>query len=323
MKTRSKLLLIGWAMLLSLCVRQADAALVNWTVDSANSYVRINLPLNSTVSISGTAVTIRLRNADNSAWSDAGGRMSRFSGTLATEYSEDTFGPGSPNHIQYLDGSHALQSINFGSFRPDPDQFSPTATNASNPQGQYTDTGGSPHSFAIRFNLQSLLLVNLPPVYYGLRDIQYSAGSGLIALVGSGGNYTAGANASTFGWSDGLVDIDAPNMGVLLGQLIPDSSGGSLASWFSTNLETNSGGLTITNLGGLSRQLDQNIDIPVYFAAYDFGTSQTSDDWILAGRLQGRLRAFATVPEPTSGVLVGIAAASSLLRRRRKKRQYE
>ncbi|MBX3422733.1 MAG: PEP-CTERM sorting domain-containing protein [Pirellulaceae bacterium] len=319
MKTKSKLLLIGWAMLLSLCVRQADAALVNWTVDSANSYVRINLPLNSTFTLSGTNLSVRLRNADNSAWSDAGGRMSRFSGTLATEYSEDTFGPGSPNHIQYLDGSHALQSINFGSFRPDPDQFSPTATNASNPDGQYTATGGSPHSFALRVNWTSFFPSGTIG-FLGLRDVQYNASGGLVSLAGSGGNLTAGANASTFSWSGGLADVDGFDLGPGLGQRNRDRVGGDMSILFSTNMETNGGGLTITNLGGLNRQLDQIIDIPVVFTFIGGDTPVASDDSIVTGRLQGHLRAFATVPEPSSILLVGLASAANIMRWRRRAR---
>ncbi|MBX3422503.1 MAG: PEP-CTERM sorting domain-containing protein [Pirellulaceae bacterium] len=304
-----KMLLMCSAAMLSLMASRADAALVNWTVDSANSYIRINLPLNTASNVSGTTINVRLRNADNGTWSDAGGRMSRFGGTVATWYNEE--GPpnvfGGPLSFAYASGLHSLTSINFGSFRPNPAAFDPTATNASNPGGQFTNTSGSPHSFALRININALVFVNATVGFIGLRDLNYNAG-GVVAMSGSGGNYTG--TGGQFGLSGGLYDIDAADIGLGLGQLLPDEAGGDVTGLFGNTLFGNSGGLTITNLGGLNRRLDQVINIPLIL---DLG-----DGIAISGSLAGHMRAFATVPEPASLALVGLAGSCSLFRRRRR-----
>lgn len=305
---RRKILMLCFALLLSGWASQSQAAIVNWNIDSANSFVRLNLPLNVNTTISGIGAQIRLRNENNATWSDAGGRRSNVQGTIATNYFD-----GSPT-IQYLAGASSMQSINFGSFRPNPAQFSTSATNASSTGGTYTGTGGAPKSFYVRANANALGFVNVTAARLGIRDVQYDAGGAPIALTGGGGNYTA-PSGGNFGLIGGLYDLDADVQGGLLsaiGQITADVAGGSLTSLLGGPVNAaNTGALSITNLGGLNRRLDQVINIPL---AFDLG------GFILNASIEGQIRAFATVPvpEPASLTLAGLAVTAVAFRRRRR-----
>lgn len=308
---KRKILMLCSALLLSGWASQAQAAIVNWNIDSANSYLRLNLPLNVTTSLSGTTVTVRLRNENNATWSDAGGRRSNVSGSIATNYYD-----GSPT-LQYLAGASSINSVNFGSFRPNPAQFSTSATNASSPGGTYTGTGGVPHSFYVRANAaaQIIITIQITGARLGLRDLVYDAGGAPIALTGGGGNYTA-TSGGDFGIIGGLYDLDAEvQTGLLasIGQITDDVAGGSLTSLFGGPVNAaNTGSLSITNLGGLNRRLDQVVAIPFSF---DLG------GFILNASIDGQIRAFATVPvpEPASLTLAGLAVTAVAFRRRRRR----
>lgn len=290
---------------------QSQAAIINWNIDSANSYIRLNLPLNTSSSISGVNVNLRLRNADNGTWSDAGGRRSNFGGTVQTNYSEadnPVFNP--VDLFQYMPGGHNMNSINFSSFRPNPAQFDPTATNGANPNGQYTGGSGAPASFAVRINANALIFVNATIGYLALRDLQYTA-AGTLTLSGAGGNFTS--SGGQFGLQGGKYDLDANDIGLGLGQLLPDEANGNLGGLLgsSSGLQNNTGGLTITNLGGLDRRLDQVINIPLQI---DVG-----DGLSINGSIEGHMRAFATVPEPASVSMVALAFGALSFRRRHRR----
>ena len=144
----SAILLGGWAS-------QAQAAWVSWDIDSSASWVRLNLPPNTGTSLSGVSVTVRLRDAGNGTWSDAGGRRANLDGTLQTVL-VGTGANVSNATLIYKAGQHNAFAIESGSFRPNPAQFDPNATNGENPDGQFTGTGGAPAAFAVRVNAAAL-----------------------------------------------------------------------------------------------------------------------------------------------------------------------
>ena len=101
------LIAIGWST-------QAPAALLDWTIDSQQSYVRLSLPLNQNVLVDGLGINVRLQNPDASAWSDAGGRSSRVAGTFATEMDVEA------GTLTYLSGFQSTRPSSLEVFVPTP-----------------------------------------------------------------------------------------------------------------------------------------------------------------------------------------------------------
>ncbi|MBX3423650.1 MAG: PEP-CTERM sorting domain-containing protein [Pirellulaceae bacterium] len=294
----TRVLFLSALLLVSISLStQAPAALLNWTLDSQQSYVRLNLPLNTGLTINGIAVNVRLRNPDNSNWSDAGGRASQIAGTFSTQLDVET------STLIYLPDSQSIHAVEFGSFRPNPAAFEPTATNTNNPGGQYTDTSGAPVAFALRINYNSLLF-NVTAGFLALRDVSYATGGWIAlsesdgALVGTGG---------TFGIESGFLDIDGNSVtvGNITEQYLVDTRGASLTGYGLLGQKTNTGTVSYRQFSPSIHQLEQLINIPLVF---DIEGVQ------IAGSLTGRILAHA-VPEPASSGLAIIALGLAVWRR--------
>ena len=125
----------------------------------------------------------------------------------------------------------------------------------------------------------------------------------------SGGSGSLSGSGSSFGVQDGKVDIDGISSS-LVGQPIPDTLGLDLGDLVGGTLEANSGGTTLTVLGGLNRRLDQVINIPLVFDI---------DGVILSGSITGHIPRLRVVPEPASMSLLGLAVSMTTFRRRRRR----
>jgi len=293
------------AIALSSTLVQVQASLITWTIDSTQSVVRLNLP-DQSVSIDALTATVRLRNANNNAWSDAGGRASNVTGTLATNYSE---GGGSAS-LTFLQGLHNASAIQYGSFRPNPAAFDPNAVNGDNPDGQFTNTTGAAAAFAAKVR-GSISIVTVDLGFLAIRNVEYDA-SGTAILNGGGGNFSGGAGQTNLGISNGTADVDglAINIPFLFsGQPIPDIANADLGALLGGQLQPNSDSITIENMGGLDRKLTKLINIPL---AFDL------EGTVISGFINGQMVAYATVPEPSSVSLVSICVGLVACRYRRR-----
>jgi len=279
-------LVIGLA-LISYSRDQVRAGTVTWTIDSAQSVVRLNLP-DQTLSVDGTSVLVQIRNSNNAAWSDAGGRASFVTGTLATNYSETA----SSATLTYLQGSHNASAIQFGSFRPNPAAFNPSNTNADNPDGQFSNTSGAPAAFAAKIRGVAGGFLTLDLAFLAIRDVQYDFG-GTALLSGSDGSFTGGQSQTTLGLASGSASIDGLSA-FLVGQVIPDINNADISDLLGSALQTNSASLQIATVGS-QRRLTQQINTPLTFDV---------DGTLVNGFINGQIVAFSAVPEPSSIALV-------------------
>lgn len=291
---------VASALALVLSASSAMAAPLTWTVDSAQSFVRLNIP-DSQVTLDGIAVNVRIRNQDNSNWSDAGGRRAFLDGTISTDYVDGS-------SISFLSGQHALAAIEAGSFRPNPAAFDPGATNGDNPDGSYTNSSGAPAAYAAKVRAQGAsfpanLLGQLDLGYIAFRDVNFDVDSGALALDG-GGSFVGGSN--NFGIASANLDVDGQDVS-LVGQVVPDMLNESLTGL--TGLNTAGG--TVTVIDALTRQLVFNVNVPI---------SIDLDGTILNATASGQIVAFAIVPEPSSIALAGfgvVGLVTMAYRRRR------
>lgn len=274
----------------------ARAALVSWDVDPAQSFVRLNIP-DQQITIDTTTATIRIRNADNGAWSDAGGRRAFLDGTISSNLIDAT-------SIAFNGGSHNIFALESGSFRPNPAQFDPNATNDDNPDGQYTGTGGVAAAYAAKVR-GSVSFLTLDLAFIAFRDVFYDIASGVLALDG-GGAFAGGAN--NFGIDSALLDVDGLSA-LIVGQVIPDV----LSEPLSGLTGLNNGGGVVTNLGGLNRMLTITVNVPI---------SLDLEGTIVTASATGTIVAFATlVPEPSSVLLAGFAVFGLIWAGRRRIRR--
>jgi hypothetical protein len=260
----------------------ASAALVNWIVDPTQSYVRLNIPdQNLTVDGLGS-VSIRVRDAGSStSWTDNGGRRAALGGMVATNYNPGT-------SIDFIGGAHQLYALNSGNFRPNPNAFDSSATNSSNPDGQYIATSSAQAAFAMRFRSS---LAFLPDLGYGaLRDVLFDLESGSLPLLG-GTNFSGG----TFGLESAEFDLDAIGAAGF-GQPFPDIRAQDVGPWTDTN--SGSGLITTADPWSLLPEMRLQINVPIQI---DLG-----DDVVLSASFTGQLVAH-LIPEPSSIFMAGLA----------------
>lgn len=263
------------------CNNSAQAALINWTVDSSQSYVRLDLfhPLDQH----------HVRNQDLGTWTDAGGRLATVEGTIASNV---VLGPGaSLASIQFL--GPAGTAVEDKLLRPNPAAFVPTATNVSNPNGSYTSTAATSAAYG-----GALTVFSIPSSTVGrfsFSGVTYALNSGVIALGAPSAQLPAGS--TNFGIGDATFGFDGATISVF-GQLAPDSL---------TNVAltgTNSPAGSIAWLGGNIYQLTYQVRV-------EAGGFTGIDGFPLDSILIGEIVATATiVPEPSSLALGAIALLS-------------
>ena len=265
---------------------QAMAAPVNWLIDSNQSWIRLSVP-DQVINIGGgNVLPVGLRDqtatpGDPAApnWTDAGKRLAAVSGVLSTTMT--------PNSIEFNYGAHAAPATASGNFRPDAGSWNGTSFD--------TSLGAtSPSVFAADLTVQGVLTVAYLN-FYNVNTEYAGIATGLVDYAGvAAGALKIGADAGT------ILDLDAL-------QLIGDSRTVLATLMGNVTMGTN-GSLSITDLGGMDRRLDLTYDVPFVVLINGLPVNASFESVVVA---------YATVPEPASAGLVGLAFAMIGMRRRR------
>jgi len=243
------------------------AATVVWDVDSSVSYVRLTID-DQPVTVPGItgSVTMRLRD-DNSTtqWTDAGGRRAALDGQITTDYVNFT-------SIQFVSGAQGILALEQTELRPNPTDWN-AATSSYN--------GTSSALAALGARIRGTYLVTFDAAYMALRGVHLDIGSGVLPLDASG---AFAGNQSVFGITTALADTDGLALPLNLGQPVPDLRADPLPPTSGINT---SGGL-IENLGGRSRKLTYNINVPITISV---------DTVDISGTATGLIVAYGTIPD--------------------------
>jgi hypothetical protein len=254
----------------ALAPQTADAAVVSWDVDPTTSYIRLTVP-DQALSVTNLGnVTLRMRDAaNNSQWTDAGGRRAALDGEIVTDYADGLA-------VTFLGGAHNLRALETTSLRPNPADWDPATTN-------YVGTSTAPAALGGR--LRGTFLLTFDAAFLAFRSLRLdltNAAAGPIAIT----NGLIPANSTRCGIATALLDVDGLALPLGLGQPIPDV-------WhvpLDPMIEGNGGGGSVANLGGLNRKLSLTINIPQF--ALGLG------DLVVTGSVAGWIVAYAVIPAP-------------------------
>ena len=251
--------------------QRAGATVVTWDVDPTNSYIRLTIP-DQTLNVTNVGnVTFRMRD-DNSTtqWTDAGGRRAALDGEIVTDYVDGS-------SITFLGGLHNLYALEATSLRPNPAAWNAATT-------KYTDTSAALASLGGRAR-GTYSIATFDAAFLAFRSVKLDItnASGAALAITNGAFAT---NTTLCGIASGLVDVDGLELPFGLGQPIPDVLHGNMAP----TVQQNVGGGSITNLGGLNRQLTYTINNPNL--VMDMG------GMIVTGSVAGLIVAYAVLPAP-------------------------
>ena len=175
--------LFGLVLALAITTPVAKAALVDWQVDTAQSYLRLTIP-NQAVSILGTpsgTAFLRTQAAPFGGWTS--GNVARIGGTVSTHYSDFS-------SIEFLGGVQNLVGLNSGNYRPSPAVWDPQTnlfTNVST-TGTVWRTDGTANG---------ALTVVKPSGFVFDSSVQYDLASGNLPVAGGSFNASAVASPSS------------------------------------------------------------------------------------------------------------------------------
>ncbi len=254
----------------------ASAGLVMWDVDPANSYLRLTIP-DQTLAVTNVGnVTFAMRDATSTPqWTDAGGRRASLDGQIATDYTDGTA-------ITFLGGSGSLYALETTSLRPNPADWSAATTNYIGTSTATAALGGRARG--------TYLILTFDAAFIAFRSVQLvlsNAMTGPIAIT----NGTFAPNTTRCGIASALLDVDGLALPLGLGQPIPDVLHAQLAPI----MQQNAAGGTITNLGGLNRQLTCAINLP--------NLSINIGGTVITGSAAGQIVAYAVIPAPPQPTL--------------------
>ena len=253
----------------------AQADVVTWDVDPAESYIRLTIADQAVPVPDVGDVTVRIRDAsNNSEWTDAGGRRAALDGEIVTDYVDAT-------SISFRGGAHNLYAVEATSLRPNPADWDAAATNYTSTKTALAALGG---------RVRATLLVTFDMAFLAFRNVHLDMTNAAPGAIGiADGAFAAGT--TRIGIATSWVDIDGLALPFGLGQPIPDLLHGELPPM----IVTNAAGGTVTVLDGLNRKLSYEINIPDL--AIDL------DGTLVRGSAAGRIVAYAAVPAPTPPTL--------------------
>jgi len=265
----------------ALTATSAKAEALTFTLDSAQSYITLNIP---NFSLSGLTINLTGQNRTNgapigTAWSTNTntGNTAFISGTIATTVG-GSFTGQTLTSVRFIAGANSLSAVNSGNYRPNPAAYNAVTS-------VYNNNSAAPGAYGatVHASLGNAAIVSFDNVTY---DIGSTANSPASGTVGSG----------TVNTDSGLVNVGILNsvfsiQGLsifLVGQVIPNAVT-TLNNAVAPN--TASAGLyqytSPTNL-----KLTVPINIPI---SIDVGGGT-----FINGNAFGRMVANAAVPEPST-----------------------
>jgi hypothetical protein len=276
----------------------AAAAPVRWNVPFGSSRIEIHV-FDRPISGLGT-VQFREQTGAGISWN--AGSIAHLSGTFQTNFESGT-------SIEFLSAGSNLDLIDTGNYRPNPAAFDPASVNASNPDGQFTNTSSASAVFGAKIRgVNGPIAADV--AYYSVRDVSLLLTSSVIP-VGNDNTFSLSGlslSATGLGSYDGLV---AP----FIGQLLPDFAD-LPQTVFSGSVLSPAQGRIFRDRDVDIMQLNFIMELPLL--------SGTGFD--VNGTVSGQIFAYSTVPEPSSFALTlfggsGVAAAQVTRRRRRNRFQ--
>lgn len=192
------------ACLLSTCVAEQ----VIWTVDSAQSLIRMTIPDQDIDIGGGTTIFVGLRGAQPvfdvspgainpavAAWTDDRGAAAKISGTITSEYEEGV-------SIGFSFGTHNASLVEEGQWIPNREKWNGTDFDFHKPEEE-----GHPAAFAAELTLGGLIRVGHVALYNidldadGVASLSENVGT----LSGSGTSWTQDGGTITLGGAAGSV----------------------------------------------------------------------------------------------------------------------
>jgi hypothetical protein len=262
-----KRFLLSLAVVAGCGLATARAAVVDWTINSAQSYIRLNIPDQDIPIDETNLLPLGLRDYVNGttiapSWTDAGGKRSFVGGTIKTDYVEGT-------SLQFIAGQQDVNALEGGSFRPDPAAWNGSSYNANT---------GAAAAFGANVILGPGTGSDIVAGDIALRNIDYDL-LGSVLLAPGGGGWTT-ASVYNVGLKAGaFADLDS-----ILGLYLREETLGD-----AFDAPNTLGSLTITNLGGNQRRLTLVISVPLEI---------TVDPVVLDANITGVIVADATVAAP-------------------------
>lgn len=283
---------LGVAALVAVFAGQSQAALV-WSIDSNVSYIRLNIPDQPVPIDEENTLNAKLRDYQvnggpmldsdpdvPTSWTDLNGRRSFVSGTISSNYVEGS-------SIQFVPGTHSAGAIEYGLFLPDPSAVPGPAAFAADVWNTFE---ADPDNFPGELTYLRLGHVRIRNINYDLDGTASLAAGPPTTWTQSGGSINLGTLAGS------VVDVDL--LGILTDYGVTLDPFGA----------ANQGSLMVEDLGANQRRLTIDVDVPI---------SLDINGILLTASISGQIVGLATVPEPASVSLVGLALSLCALRRRR------
>lgn len=274
----------------------SHAAAVSWSVDTAQSYLRLAMPTQA-VKLNGTPsgnASIRNQGSSSATWNS--GTTAAISGSVATNYDGSS--------IEFLAGQSSLGALNSGSYTPNPANWN-SGTSKFSPAD-----ATAPAAFGGQLSLSQLgitLIFVTDAERFAISDVEYDVSSAPLAITA--GQFSA--NQTSFEMSDAQVGLRG-NAGFGFPSFLgtADAAGVEVGGANSSLLGT----ISVPDINQ-PNHLQLTLPVSVAFTMNLFNGSVSK----LTGSAQGVIVAYAVVPEPHTLTLcaAGLAMLAFAAVRRR------